>query len=96
MFIDTDTTADVRNLVADNLRRKVNTINSDLAAHKRGSTAVVPKAEIKRKAIELAGHIDMYFVVFHWGEAEGFDAALVDQANKARTDVAALYGKDRI
>ncbi len=96
MFIDTDTATDVRNLVALALQRAVNSLNSDISAYRRGSTSVVPKAQLKRKAIEMAGSIDMYFTVFHWGEAEGFDPALVDAANAARQAVAEIYGKTKI
>ena len=96
MFIDTDTAQDVRNLVADTLQRKVNSLNSDLAAFNRGATAIVPKSQLRRKAVEMAGYIEMYFTVFHWGESEGFDASLIDSANTATKTVAALYGKTKI
>jgi hypothetical protein len=91
MFIDTDTAADVRNIVADSLRRKVNSLNSDIATYRRGQTSIVPKSQLRRKAIELAGQIEVYFAVFHSGDADGFDAALVASAQEA-----ALYAKTTV
>lgn len=96
MFIDTDTVADVRDIVADQLNRAANRINSDIAAHKRGNTATVPKSQIRRGAIVLEGYIGVYNAVFHYGEAEGYDHTLLDKANAARQDAAALYGKETL
>ena len=84
MFIDTDTVADVRAIVADSLSRKVNSLRSDIAANRRGSTSVVPQAQIRRKAVELRAYVDVYFAVFHHGDAEGFDLELVQAANEVR------------
>ena len=96
MYIETDTVADVRNLVADTLKRQINSLNGDIAAHKNGNTAIVPKAQIRRKAIELAGYVHVYNVVFHWSDAEGYDPTLLDAAHAATTAAAALYGKTTI
>lgn len=91
MFVDNDTTADVRNIVASSLLRKVNSLRSDINANRRGQTVIVPKAQLRRKAAELSGIIDVYFDVFHYGQAEGFDAALVEEAQATRKAVASLY-----
>lgn len=83
-FIDTDNVADVRNIVADTLRYATNSLRSDIAANRRGSTSVVPQSQIRRKSAELTGHIDVYFAVFHHGDAEGFDRELAKAATEAR------------
>lgn len=94
MFIDTDTVADVRYIVARALREKINNINGDLAAHKQGSTSIVPKSQIRRKSIELKGALEVYMAVYHYGDAEGFEQNLLDAANEARLAVDSLYAKN--
>lgn len=84
MFVDTDTVDSVRSLVADALLRKVNSVRSDINANRRGHTSIVPQSQIRRKARELAGVLDVYFAVFHSGDAEGFDQALVDAAQETK------------
>lgn len=94
MFIDTDTTAkDVRDIVANSLRRKVNGLNSGLSALRRGQTSVATRASLKARAAEMRGIIDVYFDVYHYGQAEGFDTDLVTNANAALAAVGALYKK---
>lgn len=95
-FIDTDTVADARGIVARALREATNSLNGDLVAHKRGNTSIVPKSQLRRKAIELAGYIGAYQAVYHYGDADGYDIALIVAAQDARRAVAALYGKDQL
>jgi len=92
MFIDTDTTTDVRAIVADLLRRRTNSLNADVATHSRPGYTV-PKSQIRASFHELRGIIDTYYAVFHQGEAEGFDTALVAAAHAAREAVRNLNSK---
>lgn len=96
MFIDTDTVADSRGLVGRALREATNNLRSDIQAHKNGNTSIVPKSQLRRKAIVLEGYLAVYNVVYHYGDAEGFDYRLIDNAQAARREVAAMYGKDSL